>query len=223
MSIDESTTSLKDAIAAFQEQVAAHAPPEVLAKLGPELTTLARSSYGSASPKVGSKAPGFSLPDARGGEVTLAELLARGPVVVTFYRGGWCPFCNLQLRAYQAALPEIQALGATLVAISPQTPDNSLSTAEKAELTFHVLSDAHNEVARAYGLVFKLSDGLQALQRMFGNEPPKFNGDDSWELPVPGTFVLDRGGVVRLAGVDPDYTERVEPSAILAALRGLSS
>jgi peroxiredoxin len=223
MSIDESTTTLKDAIAAFQQQMAAHAPPEVLAKIAPELEALARSSYGSASPKVGSKAPEFSLPDARGGEARLADLLARGPVVVTFYRGGWCPFCNLQLRAYQAALPEMVALGATLVAISPQTPDNSLSTAEKAGLAFPVLSDAHNAAARAYGLVFKLSDGLQALQKMFGNEPPKFNGDDSWELPVPGTFVLDRSGVVRLAFVDPDYTKRLEPSAILAALRSLRS
>jgi peroxiredoxin len=222
MSIDNSSV-LNDAIAKFQREMAGHAPPEVLARLAPELESLARSSYGSASPKVGSRAPAFSLPDARGGEVRLVDLLARGPVVVTFYRGGWCPFCNLQLRAYQAVLPEIQALGATLVAISPQTPDSSLSTAEKAGLAFHVLSDAHNEVARAYGLVFKLSEGLQSLHETFGNEPPKFNGDDSWELPVPGTFVLDRSGVVRLAFVDPDYTKRLEPSAILGALRSLSS
>jgi peroxiredoxin len=225
MSIEEST-SLKEAIAGFQRNMGAHASPEVLAGLAraaPELESLARSSYGSASPRVGSRAPGFSLPGARGGVVTLAELLARGPAVVAFYRGGWCPFCNLQLRAYQAALPEIQALGATLVAISPQTPDNSLSTAEKAGLAFPVLSDAHNEVARAYGLVFKLSEGLQSLHSMFGSEPPKFNGDDSWELPVPGTFVLDRGGVVRLSFVDPDYTHRLEPAAILASLRGLAS
>jgi peroxiredoxin len=222
MSINEGT-NLKDAIAAFQREMAAQAPPEVLARLAPELEGLARSSYGAASPKVGSRAPAFSLPDARGSDVALRDLLAQGPAVVTFYRGGWCPFCNLQLRAYQAILPELQALGATQVAISPQTPDNSLSTTEKAGLAFPILSDAHNEVARAYGLVFKLSEGLQSLQKMFGNETPKFNGDDSWELPVPGTFVLDRSGVVRLAFVDPDYTKRLEPSAILAALQSLSS
>lgn len=223
MSIDEGT-SLKDAIAAFQHEMAAQVPKEVIARLAPELESLARSSYGSASPKVGSKAPLFSLPDARwGGEVRLATILAQGPVVVTFYRGGWCPYCNLQLRAYQAILPKIQALGATLVAISPQTPDNSFSTAERAGLAFPVLSDARNQAARAYGLVYKLSEGLQSLQKMFGNEPPKFNGDDSWELPVPGTFVLDREGVVRLAFVDPDYTKRLEPSALLAALRSVSS
>ena len=110
------------------------------------------------------------------------------------------------------------------MAISPQTPDNSLSTAEKAGLAFPVLSDAHNEVARAYGLVFKLLRGPPgAAAGCSAIEPPKFNGDDSWELPVPGTFVLDRGGVVRLASVDPDYTKRLEPSAILSALRSLSS
>ena len=180
-----------------------------------------RPSYGAESPKVGSPAPDFTLPEARGGTVHLTEVLAKGPAVVTFYRGGWCPFCNLQLRAYQAILPAIEALDAKLIAVSPQTPDNSVSTAETKGLRFSVLSDARNGVARAYGLVFKLSDGLQSLQKMFGNEPPKFNGDDSWELPVPGTFVIDSAGIVRLAFADPDYTKRLEPAAILDTLRGL--
>jgi peroxiredoxin len=223
MTVDVTATSLKDAISTFQIQMAGQAPPEVLARLVPELEHLARSTYGSASPAVGARAPSFALPGARGGVVQLDQILAEGPAVVSFYRGAWCPFCNLQLRAYQAILPQIQALGATLVAISPQTPDNSLSTVEKAELSFPVLSDAHNDVARAYGLVFKLSDGLKALQTMFGNEPPKFNGDESWELPVPGTFVIDRGGIVRFSFVDPDYTQRAEPAAVLAALRSLAT
>ncbi len=198
-------------------------PREVIATLGAELdeargvgdrpTLRRRSARGR---------PDFSLPEARGATIELATLLARGPVVVTFYRGSWCPFCDLQLRAYQTVLPEIHRLGGELVAISPQTPDYALTDVERKELAFPVLSDAGNQVARRYGLVFKLSETLQALQAGFGNPLPKFNGDDSWETPVPGTFVLDRSGVVRLAHVDPNYMVRLEPAAILTALRGIS-
>jgi peroxiredoxin len=152
--------------------------------------------------------------------VTLTTLLAKGPVVVTFYRGGWCPFCDLQLRAYQGVLGAIHDLGAELVAISPQTPDYSLSDVEKKQLTFPVLSDQGNRVAREFKLVFALSDALRKLQTHFGSVLPKFNGDDSWELPMPGTFVLDRRGVVKLASVDPNWMVRVEPAAIVDALRG---
>jgi peroxiredoxin len=143
---------------------------------------------------LGAKAPDFTLPDAHGKPVTLAALLAKGPAVVTFYRGGWCPFCDLQLRAYQGALGAIHDLGAELVAISPQTPDYALSDVEKKQLTFPVLTDKGNHVAREFKLVFALSDALRKLQTHFGSVLPKFNGDDSWELPMPGTFVLDRHG-----------------------------
>jgi peroxiredoxin len=144
-------------------------------------------------------------------------------VVLTFYRGGWCPFCDLQLHAYQSVLAEIHDLGAELVAISPQTPDYALSDVEKKQLTFPVVTDKGNAVGRKYGLVFKLSDVMQQLQTNFGNPIPKFNGDEAWELPMPGTFVLDRAGVVRLAHVDPDYMKRLEPAAILEALRALKA
>ncbi len=220
MSHDVSATSLKDRIAEFTSGMAKHAPPEVLATLGTELRKLAESGIAQRALQVGARAPEFSLPDARGGTVTLSSLLAKGPAVVTFYRGGWCPFCDLQLRAYQGALPEIRRLGAELVAISPQTADYAQADVEKKQLTFPVLTDAHNTVARRYGLVYSLSDALRALQTGFGNPIPKFNGDDSWELPMPGTFVLSQDGVVRLAHVDPDYTRRLEPAAILDALRG---
>jgi peroxiredoxin len=216
-----STTSLQDAIAAFLQTLASTAPPAVLEKVGAELQSLAMSSYGKASPAVGARAPAFALPDVRGEIIQLESVLAKGPAIVTFYRGSWCPFCDLQLRAYQGILPELRALGATLLAISPQTPDNSLSTAEKKALTFPVLSDVGNEVARRYGLVFPLSRGLQELHAMFGNELPRFNGNDSWELPVPATFVVDKHGVVRFASFDPNYTKRTEPAALLAALQQL--
>jgi peroxiredoxin len=169
------------------------------------------------------RAPDFTLPDALGKPVFLGDLLRVGPVVVTFYRGGWCPYCNLQLRAYQAALPELTALGACLVAISPQLPDGSLSTAEANELTFDVLSDVGNAVARRYGLVWTLPEELRAALRSSNKALPAINGDESWELPIPATYVIARDGRVVLAAIDADYRTRLEPDAILTALKSLQS
>ena len=219
MTQDLHASSLKDRIDTFMQGVAKHAPPEVLAGLAAEIKKLAESGIARGALRVGAKAPDFTLPDAHGKPVTLSALLDRGPAVVTFYRGSWCPFCDLQLRAYQGALGAIHELGAELVAISPQTPDYALSDVEKKQLTFPVLTDQGNRVAREFKLVFALSDALRQLQTHFGSVLPKFNGDDSWELPMPGTFVLDRKGVVRFASVDPNWMVRVEPSAILEALR----
>jgi peroxiredoxin len=215
-------TALKDQIAAFAAGMAKHAPPEVIASLGAELEKLTASQIAKGALPVGAIAPDFTLPDLHGVSVTLAKVLARGPAVVTFYRGGWCPFCDLQLRSYQSVLADIHARGAELIAISPQTPDFSLSDFEKKHLAFPVLSDVGNRVARTYGLVYKLSDVLQKLQTGFGNPIPKFNGDESWELPMPGTFVLDRTGRVAVAHVDPNYTVRLEPAAILDTLKEIS-
>ncbi|HEY4183230.1 MAG TPA: peroxiredoxin-like family protein [Kofleriaceae bacterium] len=215
-------TTLNDQISVFTENMAKAVPPEVSVTLGAELKKLAASQISKRALQVGATAPDFTLPDPRGTNVTLSNLLARGPVVVTFYRGGWCPFCDLQLRAYQNVLADIHAFGAELVAVSPQTPDNSLSSAETKQLTFPVVSDSGNHVARQYGLVYKLSDALQRLQTGFGNPIPKFNGDDSWELPMPGTFVLDRHGKVVVAHVDPNYMLRLEPATILGALASLT-
>jgi peroxiredoxin len=220
MSQDLHATTLKDSIDAFMQGVSKQAPPEVLAGLGAEIKKLAESGIARQALQVGAKAPDFTLPDAHGNPVTLSALLAKGPAVVTFYRGGWCPFCDLQLRAYQGVLGAIHDQGAELVAISPQTPDYALSDVEKKQLTFPVLTDRGNRVARDFRLVFTLSDALRELYTHFGSVLPKFNGDDSWELPMPGTFVLDRHGVVKLAAVDPNWMLRVEPASILEALRG---
>jgi peroxiredoxin len=217
------TTTLKDRIGSFTTGLADRVPPQVVAGLGAELTKLAEAGIAKNALAVGAKAPDFTLPDSNGKPVMLSALLSKGPVVVTFYRGGWCPFCDLQLRAYQEALPEIRRFGGELVAISPQTPDYALSDVEKKALTFPVLTDAHNEIGRKFGLVFKLSEAFQALHAGFGSVLPKFNGDDSWELPMPGTFVIDRTGTIRLAHVDPNYMVRLEPSAIVTALRALAS
>jgi len=172
----------------------------------------------------GDHAPNFRLPDAQGGSIELNALLKRGPVVLVFYRGQWCPFCNLELRAYQKLLPQLQALGSSLLAVSPQTPDNSLSTAEKNELAYPVLSDVGLHVARAYGLAFDLPPELvQLYQRQWNNDLVKWNGEGGWSLPIPATYVIGRDARIVLAHVDPDYRERLEPEAVLACLRTLAA
>lgn len=167
---------------------------------------------------VGDQMPEFTLSDARGNTVAVADLLANGPLVVAFYRGGWCPYCNLELRALQAALPEFKVRGAELVAISPETPDASLSTEEKNELQFTVLSDVGAEVAEQFGLVFTLPESLRPVYEQFGIDVPAHNGDDTFQLPVPATYVIGTDGSIKYAFANPDYRQRAEPSQILAAL-----
>lgn len=193
--------------------------PERTAIMDRATAELAASGVAERSLAVGERAPDFTLPNAHGDDVTLAELLAEGPVVVSFYRGGWCAYCNLELRALQRALPRIEALGARLVAISPNLPDTTLSTGERNALEFALLSDVGNRVARAYGLVFTLAGELRPFYA--GYDLPAVNGDASFELPLPATYVLDRGGVVLAAFVDADYTRRMDPDDIVAALEAL--
>jgi peroxiredoxin len=171
---------------------------------------------------VGDQAPDFSLDDAVGNSVTLSDLLTKGPVVLTFYRGEWCPFCNIQLRHLEQALPSFSELGATLIAISPQSPDHSLSLTEKYELKFPVLSDTDQAVIRAYKLQFTLSGDLEDLQvNVFKNDPADQNANGSRTLPVPATFVIDRLGVIRAAFVNSDWRVRVDPQEIKKALERL--
>jgi peroxiredoxin len=170
--------------------------------------------------KVGQTAPEFTLLDAYGREVSLKTLLAKGPVVVSFYRGEWCPYCNIQLHGLQEALPKMQELGATLVAISPEKPDHAIVATEKNNLTFPVLSDFGNNVARQFGIVFQVSEQQNEFSKnVFKNDIAFRNGEDSYELPVPATYVIDTKGVIRFAHADVDYmTGRAEPEAVVAAL-----
>ena len=163
---------------------------------------------------VGDQAPKWTLPNALGDEVSLDDCLMAGPVVLAFYRGGWCPYCNLQLRAYSEVLHEIDELGGQLIAISPQLPDDTLDTAERVSLRFEVVSDIGNEVARRYGIVHPIPDDL----REYYSHLPAHNGDGSFELPLPATYVIDPAGVIRFAFVDADYRRRAEPADVLAGL-----
>lgn len=198
-------------------------PSSVFDAITEDREALVRAHAGAGAVTEGDPAPDFTLPDAAGNPVQLSSLLARGPVALAFYRGEWCPYCNLALRAYQAILPEIAALGATFVAVSPQTPDHTVATAEKLSLSFPVLSDAGNAVARRYGLGFTLSEAVRPALASIGVDLPRCNGDPSWELPIPGTFVIAPDGRVRLAFVDPDFTLRLEPATLLDALRAAAA
>jgi len=213
---------LQQELAELQAQAADQMDPQVLQQLHDDTAALVQSGIAEHGLKEGMQAPDFTLPDATGKQVSLSRLLQQGPVVITFYRGEWCPFCNLHLRAYQKILPQIHALGASLVALSPQTPDNSLTTKEKKELTYAVLSDVGNQIARQYGLVFKVPDATRAIQEEMGKPLPSYNGDDSWELPMPATFVVDQPGIIQLAFVDADYTRRLEPADIITCLQEIT-
>ena len=196
-------------------------PEEDAQIVGASFEKLYSSDTAESAIAVGEIAPNFTLPDATGKTVSLHSRLDKGPVVLSFYRGGWCPFCNLELQALQALLPEIKSLGANLIGISPETPDTSMTTVEKQQLQFDVLSDAGNKTARDYGLYFTVYEEMRPLYLKWGLDVPASNGDDSWELPVPATYVIDTKGVARTAHVDKDYTKRMEPEQILAALRNL--
>lgn len=182
---------------------------------------LTESGIAERAVKEGERAPDFELPNVQGKSVSLSALLERGPVVLAFYRGGWCPYCNLQLRAYQRILPEIRELGGQLVAVSPEPQDASLSTAEKNALEFEVLSDVDVTAARSFRLLFDLSERLKQTYIGMDKDLSVMNADGQWHLPIPATYVIAQDGRVELAFVDPEYRHRLEPSDILAALQRL--
>ena len=216
------TMNLTQELDRYQAEFKAKQPEEVKELMAQATTDLINSKIAEASISTGQKLPNFTLPNAVGEEIALESLLAEGAVVVSFYRGGWCPYCNMELRALQAALPEIQARGATLVAISPETPDTSLSTKEKNELSFEVLSDRGNVLARQLGLVFALPESLRPIYRNFGIDIPAHNGDDTFELPLPATYVVSADGTIIYSFANADYTQRLDPAEIIKALDTIS-
>jgi peroxiredoxin len=172
--------------------------------------------------KAGDIAPSFTLNDANGQPVSSVELLKHGPLVVTFYRGVWCPYCSLDLEALEAAQSEITNAGATLVAISPQLPVNSRKSIRQNGVTFPMLSDPGNDVAAAFGLRYTLPDYLIDLYKnAFNTDLELVNGDPSWTLPMPARYVIGQDGVILYAEVSPDYTNRPDPSELLPVLTAL--
>ena len=214
--------SLQDKLDAFKADFEGKkAPPEVVSVMHKATADLIASGQAERTLKVGARAPIFGLPNAQGELVRSADLLARGPLVLTFYRGIWCPYCNMDLQAIEAAAAEIRALGASLVAISPQTAPNRRRSERENALSFPILSDHGNSVANEFGLRFRLPDDLIAVYKGFGNDLTVGNGEDSWTLPMPARYVIETDGVIAYAEVNPDYTRRPDPSELLPVLRRL--
>ena len=216
--------SLQVKLDAFKADFEAGKPPynvpaSVIETMHRATAELIASGAAERALKAGDHAPSFMLNDPDGKAVSSAELLAKGPLVVSFYRGVWCPYCNMELQALQSALPSFRELGAQLVAISPQNAVNSRKSTRTNGLEFPILSDPGNETAAAFGLRFRLPDYLVELYKSLKNELPAFNGDASWTFPMPGRFVIGQDGVILYAEVNPDYTHRPEPEDMLPVLR----
>ncbi len=213
--------SLQELIEDFIRQFRADAPSGIAELIDAGTEELGQRGIGSAALRAGVPAPDFRLPNIDGTFVRLRDLLEHGPVILTFYRGGWCPYCTLELRAYERAYEDIRASGASVVALSPQYQVRSLVTASENQLSFPVLSDAGNAVARDYGLVFAVPEAHKEVHDTFDVPLESWNGDDSWELPIPATYVIGETGNIAWANINSDYMDRAEPRDLLAVLQTL--
>ncbi|MBB6254848.1 peroxiredoxin-like family protein [Nitrospirillum iridis] len=216
--------TLQSKLDAFKADFEAGKPPynvpySVVETMHRATTELIASGAAQRALKAGDELPTFRLSDPDGNTVSSADLLSSGPLVISFYRGVWCPYCNMELQALQEALPTFQELGASLLAISPQNPVNSRKSVRRNKLTFPILSDPRNDVAAAFGLRFEMPDYLIELYKSLKNDLPAFNGNPSWTLPMPARYVVGQGGAILYAEVNPDYTRRPEPEDMLPALR----
>lgn len=208
--LDEQLYSGKDAIKVDEGDMA------VFTKASEELA----KQMPHAGLQVGEKAPDFSLKNPKGKVVKLSTMLKKGPIVLIFYRGAWCPYCNLQMHQLTTSLPEYKKYGASIIAITPQTPDKSEAQFKKDGYPFEVLSDLDYSVITSYKLLWKVSPELDAAYKhAFGLDIASYNGKDRLGLPIPGTLVIDSSGVIRSAYADTDYKKRMEPAAILATLK----
>ena len=210
--------SLKAQIDAYNVQKDAKLPADVLALMNTTNEELITQHIKDNALQIGQKVENFSLANHNGENIELADLLKKGPVIISFYRGGWCPYCNLELKALNDYLPQFKTQSAQLIAISPQLPDETLSTAQKNDLEFDVLCDVSNKVAEQFGLLFTLDERIQALYTQFGIDFEHYYGDKSFKLPLPATYVINQEGVITYAFLSEDYTLRAEPIDVMTAL-----
>ena len=213
------TSTIAEQVADYHRASAGQLPAEVAEAFAAEQRALAAAGGPSGVVQPGTRLPDGELLDVAGQPATLAETLAGKPAVIVFYRGGWCPYCNITLRTYQAQLvPALAERGISVIAISPQTPDGSLSTKEAKELTFTVLSDPGNQIARQLGILTAPSDGARAAQLQLGLDLTQVNADGTTGLPMPTVVIADADGVIRWIDVHRDYTTRTEPEQVLRAI-----
>ncbi|MFD1871192.1 peroxiredoxin-like family protein [Hymenobacter bucti] len=218
VSTSSAPTTFQQELTATAQHLASVLPPAAAQTIDGGITTVATSGLASRALQAGQVAPGFTLPSATNEPVALAQLLQQGPVVLVFYRGNWCPYCNVQLRAYQQLLPELAQHGATLVAVSPQTPDLTSLTASEKSLTFLVLSDVGNVVARQYGLAYKVGAEVADTLRSVGIDLAAHNGTADDELPLTATFIIGTDGLVKWSWAEANFKHRADPAEILDAL-----
>ena len=214
---------LKDEIKKMQEEMLPQIPEDALKLIFGKTEELIKSGIAERALNEGDEIPQINLPNAVGKTIDVNSMLKGGPVVIIFYRGAWCPYCNLELNALQQALPEIKSLDARLIAISPNTPDDSISSIEKHGLEFEVLTDAGNKIAKEFRLVFNLAEELRPIYQQFNFDIPKYNGNDSWELPIPATYIVNTDGRIVHSFVNADYTQRMEPTEIISKLKELAA
>jgi peroxiredoxin len=210
---------LRETLSERKEKIAKYVPAAALEVHARVIAELRAQGLAAKSLAMGARAPEFSLPDQNGKTVSSIELLSRGRLVICFIRGRWDPFCCGQMEAMNRVFPEIESAGASLVAISPQTVKQSFFMVDQHKLRFPLLSDSGNQVARQFGLVYRVPDEQQAIYRRAFVNLPFVNGDESWELPIPATYAVDRDGTVLFASANEDYTERAEPGEILRRLQ----
>jgi peroxiredoxin len=222
-SIAKSGLPLQGKLDAFKTEFETKiAPKPVVEALHRAVDELAASGAQDRALKAGDTAPAFTLPDADGKPVSSRDLLAKGPLVVTFYRGVWCPYCNFDLAALEEARAQIEARGASLVAISQQTQANSRKSQRQNELGFPILGDKGGETSAQFGVRWTLPEYLREVHKAVGADLTQFNGEESWTLPMPARYVIGQDGVIAYAEVNADYTRRPEPSAIFPVLDRLN-
>lgn len=221
MSTLTASPSLQQELAATAQHLANVLPAAANETINAGIASVQATGLAQQSVRAGQPAPKFTLPNANGYLTNLCELLDAGPVVLVFYRGNWCPFCSVQLRAYEQALDQFKAYGANLVAVSPQTPEQTELTAVEKDLHFPVLSDAGNVVARQYGLAYQVGGAVYNTLQSVGIDLSAFNGDESGELPLTGTFVIGQDGHIAWASTEANFKERPDPALIIAALAKL--
>lgn len=213
--------ALAQQITAMQAEMIPQIPDEALNTMMAATQALVDTGLADKALNAGQTCPDFELKNAHGNIVSLDEQLKNGPQVISFYRGAWCPYCNLEIRALKENLSAFRQLGADLIAISPQIPDKSLAQEDELKLEFEVLSDTDNQLARQFGLVFTLPEEIQAIYDAFEIDVADHNGDDKFELPIPATYIIDSDKKIRYAFVNADYTQRLEPSIIIEELQKL--
>lgn len=211
--------TLQDQLDAVRAQELQKSPPHVRRIREEAFDHLVSTGVSDRILEAGDRAPDFELEDIRGDRLSLKDLCRSGPVILNFFRGGWCPFCSLELRAYQSIIESIEDVGAALVAISPETPEQLREAVAENEISFPVLSDRDNETARSYGLVYALPEALRQVYEGFGLDLPHRQGNDRFELPIPATYLVDTDQRIRRAYANLDQTRRAEPEDFLQGLR----